>query len=93
MISTVMAIADSFLRRLDQPDADFAAGHVAQIVQRHSQPIVDVRPTAFELPLDVLGKGLHHRIGRELAELGVVEMLDQRIDVGDRDESLRRFGK
>ena len=80
-------------RRRDQADADVAAGHALHVVQRQSQPLVDARPAALELPADVLRERLHHRIGHQVAELGLVPVLAERVDVGDGEESLRGVGQ
>ncbi len=79
--------------RRDQADRHVAAGHALHVLQRQSQPVVDARPPLLELPLDVLGEGLHHRVGHQVPKLRLVPVLLQRVDVGDGEAALGRVGQ
>ena len=54
---------------------------------------MDVRPPLVKLTADVLGAGLHHRVGHQVAELGLVPVLAERVDVGNGEKTLRGVGQ
>ena len=61
--------------------------------KRQAQPLVDARPSLLKLTADVLGERLHHRVGHQVAKLGLVPMFAERVDVGDGEEALRGIGQ
>ena len=77
----------------DQPDRGLPAGYAFHVVQRQPQPLVDARPAGLELAVDILGEGLHHRIGHQVAELSGVPVLLEGVDVRDGEEPLRGVGQ
>ena len=91
--SITIANADLPGRGNDQPDRHVSAGHALHVVQRQPQPLVDARPAGLELAVDVLGEGLHHRVGHQVAKLGGVPVLLERVDIRDGEEALRGVGQ
>ena len=54
---------------------------------------MDARPSILELAADVLRERLHHRVGHQVAKLGLVPVLLERVDIGDGEEPLRGVGQ
>ena len=72
---------------LDQSERHFARGDAAEVVGLESQLLPGAGKLALDLPPHVLDEGLHGLVLGELAELRLVPVLDERVDVGDRGEA------
>ncbi len=64
-------------------DTDFTTSDVLQVAVSDAELIFDTRSFAFELCFHILNKGAHRFVLDELAELGLMPMLDQEIHVAD----------
>ena len=52
------------------------------------KPLVDVRPPLVKLPADVLGAGLHYRLGHQMTQLRLVPVFAQGVNVGNGEKAL-----
>jgi hypothetical protein len=77
---------------LEEGHGHLAAGHAGQVVERDPQPPAKVEQALGDLPPEVVGERLHHRVFGKLAELGLVPMLGKLVHVGDRDKPFGGIG-
>ena len=81
------------LDSIDQTDTHVPARHAFEVLQAQPQAVMDARPPLLDLPLKVLRKRLHHRLGHEVPDLRPIEVVAPRIDVGNGEEALGRLGQ
>ncbi len=81
------------LARLDQGHRHLARGHALEVVPGQADLAMLLIPLVGQLGFEIFDEGLHDRIGHQLANLRLVPLGPEVVDVADGNKTLGRGGQ